>query len=600
VEDPPYPGVVVRPRSPFLCATLVTALAASPALAADVGDPVDEAIAVHLGSSGLDQLGEAVARVMPEQLRIDASSGQESCAESDAVPLDWSLDQLDILLSIDHVAIDTTDGDIALTIYATMASTASELTVTGDCTVLTELDEVCDVELPTTAIQVSMGIEIVEIEGAFDVTVADPTVDISPLGNPLSDCTFASAIGTMLGQDPLLLSGLIESLVAPELDALGPTIEEPLEDALSQLQIETSLDLLGTTLDVEVYPTALTMDETGLVLGLGATVTPGAISDCVDPSSGIELRDAGWPAFGPTAPGSSLPYDAGLFVGADFLDQALFSVWASGALCLDAGALLGSTLPAGLTTDFLGALLGDEFTALFPESKPATLLISAPVPPRGGFDDDGAPLHILADSLTVDLYAELDHRQTRVFEVQGDADIGLDISLEDNTLVTGLVLEDPAVDFAETYHELIGPGYSEGLAALVGTLLSGLIPTDLLPSIAVPEILGARLDQLIWLPDEDAAWQGGFVLLDLSGVEPIELTGCSLDGFGCDGGDLGVELDLETILGCDTEAGLGCEDSTCTTGASAAVGTRAARGRLALLLALVGGLGLRRRRSSEA
>ena len=575
---------------------LAALLVAAPAMAAEVGDPVDEAIAVHLGASGLDRIGQAVAGVMPESLTIETSSGQEWCAESDAVPLDWALDELDIQLSIDHVAIDTSAGDIALTIYATLASSASQLTVSGDCTVLTDLDEVCAVELPTTAIQVAMAIEIEEDEGVFDVTVGDPSFDISPLGNPLSDCTFASAVGTMLGQDPELLSNLIESLVAPELEALGPTIEEPLEDALSQLQIETSLDLLGTPLDVSLYPSALTLDETGLVLGLGAEVVPGAISDCVDTSGVIDLRETGWPAYGPTAPGSSLPYDAGLYVSADFLDQALYSVWASGALCLDAGDLLGATLPGGLTTDFLGALLGDEFTALFPESKPATLLISTPVPLRGGFDDDGAPLHILADELTIDLYAELEHRQTRVFEVKGDADIGLDISLEDNVLVTGLVLEEPAVDFVESYHELIGPGYSGGLATLVGTLLGSMIPADLLPSIAVPEILGARLDQLVWLPDEDAAWQGGFVLLDLSGVEPVELAGCSLDGFGCDGGDLGVELDLETILGCDTEAGLGCEDSTCATGGSAAVATRAVRGRLALLLAMVGGLGLVRRR----
>ena len=65
-------------------------------------------------------------------------------------------------------------------------------------------------------------------------------------------------------------------------------------------------------------------------------------------------------------------------------------------------------------------------------------------------------------------------------------------------------------------------------------------------------------------------------------------------------GSIGVELDLETILGCDTEAGLGCEDSTCTTGGSTALATRAVRGRLALLLTLLGGLSLARRRRTDA
>ena len=252
-------------------------------------------------------------------------------------PLDWSLDPLDVLLSVDHVEFDTSGGELALNLYATLASSESQLTVVGDCTVLTDLDEACAVQLPTTAIQVSMAIEIVESGGAFDVTVGDPAFEISPLGNPLSDCTLSSAVGTMLGQDPELLSNLIEELVAPELDALGPTLEEPLEEALAQLQIETSLDLLGTPLDVSLYPSAFSIDENGLVLGLGAEVVPGAISDCVDSSAGSELREDGWPDFGSTAPDSELPYDAGLFVSADFLDQALYSVWASGALCLDAG-----------------------------------------------------------------------------------------------------------------------------------------------------------------------------------------------------------------------------------------------------------------------
>ena len=580
-------------------ALVLGALATVPSTvgAAEVGAAVDEAVAVHVTGAGFAQLGDAVRRVVPEVLAIEASSGELECAEGDATPLDWSLDALDIELTVDEVAIDTSAGGIDLSLYATLRSSASSLTVVGDCTVLTDLDEVCGLELPTTAMQVTMAIDIVEDEGVFDVTVTDPTFDISPLGNPLSDCTFASAVGTMLGQDPALLSNLIASLIAPELEALGPSLEAPLEDTLNGLQIATSVDLLGTPLDIDLYPTALTMDDAGLVLGLGAQLTPGAVSDCVDSSSGSALRESGWPAFGETAPDSDLPYDAGVFLGAGFIDHALFNVWASGALCLDAGALAADLIPGGLNTDFLGPLLGEEFEALFPVAKPVTLLLSAPTAPVGGFSDDGPPLHILADDLTLDLYAELDHRQTRVFQVQGDADIGLDVQLADNTLATALVLEDPAVDFVETYHELLGPGFSEGLGGLVGTLLATVIPADLLPTIALPDLLGVQLASLIWLPSADHSWQGGFLAIDTSGVQAVELAGCSLDGFGCDGGDLGVELDLETLLGCSADSGLGCEDSTCSTGGSRGVATRAVRGRLALGLLMVGTLlGLRRRR----
>ncbi|HCH62879.1 MAG TPA: hypothetical protein DFR83_08750, partial [Deltaproteobacteria bacterium] len=355
--------------------------------------------------------------------------------------------------------------------------------------------------------------------------------------------------------------------------------------------------LLGTPLDVALYPTALTLDEQGLLLGLGAELVPGTISDCVDSSAGSALAEVGWPTLDRTAPDSSLPYDAGVYIGADFLDHALYTVWASGALCLDAGALAADVLPSGLSTGLLAGVLGEEFEALFPDSQPVTLLLSAPTPLRSEFDDDGAPLHIIADDLTLDLYTEFEHRQARIFRVQGEADIGLDVTIEENTLTTALVLNDPAVDFAETYHELIGPGFSDGIAGLVGTLLTTLIPADLLPSLALPDLLGVQIDSLIWLPNDDQSWHGGFVSIDTSAVVPVELAGCSLDGVGCDGGDLGVELDLETLLGCSADTSLGCDDSTCATGGSRGVAARAVRGRAALgAFLFVTLVGLRRRR----
>lgn len=587
-----------RPPGRIPRALGLSVLFAPSAHAAAVGDPIDEAVAVHVSTGGFEQLGDAVSKVVPETLSIDASSGALACAESDASPLNWSLEPLDVFLSVDHVGIDTTNGDIAIALYATLDSSASSLTVEGDCTVLTDLDETCGLQLPTTAMNVTMAVDITESAGVFDVTVSDPVFDVSPVGNPLSDCTFASAVGTMLGQDAELLSNLITSFVAPELEALGPSLEQPLEEALNSLQLESSVDLLGTPLDVALYPSTLTLDEHGLFLGLGAELVPGTISDCVDSSAGSTLADVGWPVLDRTAPDSSLPYDAGVYIGADFLDHALYTVWASGALCLDAGALAADVLPSGLSTSLLAGVLGEEFEALFPESQPVTLLLSAPTPLRSEFDDDGAPLHILVDDLTLDLYTEFEHRQTRIFQVQGPADIGLDITIDDNTLTTALVLDDPAVDFAETYHELIGPGFSDGIADLVGTLLTTLIPADLLPSLALPDLLGVQIDSLIWLPNADETWHGGFVSIDTSGVQPVELTGCSLDGVGCDGGDLGVELDLETLLGCSADDGLGCDDSTCSTGGSRVFTARAVRGRAALgALVFLTMFGMRRRQA---
>ena len=88
--------------------------------------------------------------------------------------------------------------------------------------------------------------------------------------------------------------------------------------------------------------------------------------------------------------------------------------------------------------------------------------------------------------------------------------------------------------------------------------------------------------------------ESGNVLIDTTGVEPIELTGCGIDALGCGGESSGVELDLGDVLGCDT--GSGCEGGCAVSGtASHSIRVRAARGRLILLLGIFAGLGLRRR-----
>ena len=75
----------------------------------------------------------------------------------------------------------------------------------------------CDIELPVTSLSATLSVAISEVDGRFDVQATDPVVVISPMGNPLANCTPASAVGTLLGQDERFLSDLILSFVQPEL-----------------------------------------------------------------------------------------------------------------------------------------------------------------------------------------------------------------------------------------------------------------------------------------------------------------------------------------------------------------------------------------------
>ncbi len=592
-------------------------LALAPARAAAIGDPIDEALALHITERGLDHAGQVVAKLVPERIPVEDLAGTYACSADDAVPLSYELGAMDVLISVDSVQTRAADGRIQLDLYGTLSSTASTLLVSGDCSVLTDLDDTCDLQLPTTAFSASLAISIAEADGAFDVTVEGPELAISPITNPLDNCTAASAVGTMLGQDEEAITNLILGMVEPSLADAGPSIEQSLEDALNSLDIDTSFGLGDAEVSLSLYPTLVSVDTDGVILGLGALVDTDTLSDCVDSSAGSDLGPGGWPDFGSTAGDTSLEPDAALYVGKDFADHLLYTLWASGLLCQDVGALMGGEV----TTDTLGGMIGEDFAALFPEEQPLSLRTVPAEPPVAVWAEDGAPFRVDIAGLGLPLLARLDDRDSRIFEVEAAAEIGVDVALEDATfagdtgagdtgpadtagadtgapaggqrIATALDFSGDDLEMVEVYSDLLRPGYSAGLRTLVDTALSGLIPADALPSVDLPDMMGLRLGALVWLPTDDGQWQGGFVLLDDSRVEPLEIPACSSSGLGCDGG--GSDISFEDLVGCSTSGDAGCGGCEGTSCSNAGLAVGLWRGRLGMMLGLLTLLGLRRR-----
>ena len=583
----------VSPVSPPILGLGLVALlltASAPARAALPGEAIDQAIAVQITPNGLAALGDVVEGLVPPVIPVTALSDSFVCSEDDAAPLNYALEGLDLYLSVDDVRIDTADGRLDLWVYANLSSSHSTLAVQGDCTVLTNLDEECGVELPTTSISMHLGMTIQEVLGVFDVVVDASEVEISPIGNPLSDCTLASAFGALLAQNPEAVSGLLTDAIAGSFDDLGVTVEQSLEDALAGLSMDTEVALGDATVQLSLRPSLVELSEAGLVLGLGATLDSATLSDCVDWSGGSELSGAGWPTFATTAGQSSLEADVALYVGKDFVDHLLYMAWAGGLLCVDLSSVLGDSL----TADSLSATVGQELPEKVGADTLVWLELDPALPPTGRFEEDGAPIRADLHDLGIEMYGLVDDRETRIFRVDLAGELGVDVALADGVLATALEVDQDRFTFDESYADIIGPGYGLGLGGLVGSLITGVIPSDGLPTLTVPSILGAELDALIWLPVEEGAWQGGFLLLDTSGVEPVDIGGCSLEGFGCDGGG-SVDLGLEDLLGCGADGGLGCEGSTCATAPGRQRGVGMARARLGLI-ALLGALVVGRRR----
>jgi hypothetical protein len=357
-------------------------------------------------------------------------------------------------------------------------------------------------------------------------------------------------------------------LIEPELQDLGATIEEALDDVFSSLDVETEISLGDATVVLNLFSTRFELDTSGLLIGMGARVTPSSLSTCVISGAGSDFEDAEWPVFNGTAWDTSLPYDIGLYLNRDFLDHLVWVIWASGGLCYEMREFEG----VATTTELFSAFLSQDFNALFPSRQEAWLTFAPGVPPFFRFQEDGPPLVLSIPALTVEVYAKLNARIARMFELNADTEIGLDPGLTADALAPEILWEEGGIPFEESWNELLEDGFSAGLEILMGTLLgSALLPDDLLPTMDLPSLFGARLESLFWIPSDDGQWQAGFARLDVAGVQPMESPGCSGGSLGCDGGS-GPEIDLDALLGCSGNEESGCGADACSGSTSAGCG----------------------------
>ena len=248
------------------------------------GSEVERAVAIHLSQNGLRRLGDGVESLVPAEIPISNLGGDFECDAGSGDLLTYTLDNTELLLTAQNVDIHTENGLLDITLYLTLASTPAQLTVQGNCSFLSDLDDVCDLEIPTTLLVVNMQMALELVDGSdglpvVDATVSDPTFELSPIGNPLDNCTLSNAIGTLLNTDEELLSKLVVGLIEPELAGIGADLETTVEDALDALVIDTSLSLGSGSLDLTLYPTLLELGDQGLIIGLGGTSVPSQLSD---------------------------------------------------------------------------------------------------------------------------------------------------------------------------------------------------------------------------------------------------------------------------------------------------------------------------------
>lgn len=516
-------------------------------------DPVPDAVGVSVSRAGLDRLGNALADVMPESFGIGSIGSELVCDEADPTAvLTLDIDALDVLIHIDEISIEPSVDRLDIALYGAIDSTPTTLSAAGSCPPLTDLVETCSVQLGTTPIEAHFGLTMTLTDGLVDATVDELSVTLGAITNPVDGCTVASAIGTLLGQNPLALTALLQEQIDPALADLGPTIEAAVEDGLAALTLETSFSVGTSEIALGIEPTELDIDEDGLTILLGATVSSPTPSACVAEAP-APSGDPPLPVLDGNGPGD-LAYDIAAVVNKTFVDQILHAVYTSGGLCIDASALSGLTLDTAL----LGAAFGDDWAALFPEPQPVDLVIGPPAPPTIRFEEDGAPVRLDLNGLGLRTFSALDGRAAKIFSIAMNGEVAIDVTYADGVLAPVLDLDPTALGMHEEDHELLEPGYAHGLEDFLPTILDAALPADLLPTITLPTWNGLGVEAIWLLPAQGGDWLGIWVTLDTAHVTPIVLEGCEGGEIGCDGSSSLPDMDIGELLGCSGE-GSGCD-----------------------------------------
>ena len=89
-------------------------LGISGAYGMELGDPVDEAVALHITQAGLSKVGDMVQALVPKVIDVGAGTGTLACSESDRIPLSYSVDELALRIDADEVRVNTDAGTLTL------------------------------------------------------------------------------------------------------------------------------------------------------------------------------------------------------------------------------------------------------------------------------------------------------------------------------------------------------------------------------------------------------------------------------------------------------------------------------------------------------
>ena len=366
-----------------------------------------------------------------------------------------------------------------------------------------------------------------------------------------------------------LIINLAGSSIEGAISDLVPTLETTLEDAFSQLTINQTVALGEAELDILIAPENIQIKPDGLRLQMNGGAHSSQVSECVtafDPNGSL-ATPSNLQNIGTLGTGISRA-DFIANVDDDFANQALYSVWRTGLLCLTVDQ---NTF--ALDTSILNLLTGDAFVELFPETKPMVIQTVPSTPPTLNVSTrDDLAVHV--ENLGLDFFATVDDRKTRITNIGLYTDVGVNVPFNGQTgeLSVDIILDSDRITPVVNYNEF----YPDRSTDIENTFVSQF--DTILNLIDIPSMIGDL----------------SFALPSINGVG---LSSLQFASAGLHQDNLGVYATLDTVpytsAGC---AGGGCGGGTgCSTTPNDSFASSVFNTPFAIFFGLVGFALIRRR-----
>jgi len=529
-----------------------------------IDDPLNQAITVQLPVDGLDALGAVAPALLPELLGDDGLV-IDDIEESLGGCNEFSLTGAYVGLEVDDVSFEV-NGDVLdlvvdLTAWLNLPgdrfSFAYEFGLFGLCG-----GDECAGWVDPFGISARIPIGLGVVPGPDGHNVLDASIGEIALDNGLNGdlihfntgCAVQTieAVLNLLGLSLYdFIIGLADDLLLGVLgDQIGD-IELTLDEVLGQIAYVDTLDVLDTSLFVDIEPFCVETGPEGVELLFHGSAEADPHPCVADWDDGVWAETDG-PR--PALSDALLGAHAGVLVADDLVTQISYMAWSGGLLCYEIqdGDLTGFPIDSSL----LSLLGGDGYHEILPEEPGPLAIRTIPLsPPTAEFGGDHDVTLVVRD-LQLGFFTDIDYRSARALSLDLEADVGMNLGFNELTgeLAVDIALgaeqirasagHDRMVDGVDQYVEDSFSGVLEGILDLVvGDLLTGLV-------FPLPAIEGVGVSQMEVDAPGGGEWLGVWVAVDA--VDYGTGAGCDEQG-GCDAGGCADASSCDQ--GCATSGG---------------------------------------------